>query len=156
VRAGVRIGVDVGSVRVGVAASDPAGVLATPVTTLRRDVRRGSDLQALAGLVAEREAVEVLVGLPRTMSGRAGAAVDAARSYAVAVARRVAPVPVRLVDERLSTVSASRALRESGVRGQAARAVVDAAAAVVLLQTGLDEERSTGRPPGEPLAGGPV
>lgn len=152
----MRVGVDVGSVRVGVAVSDPAGVLATPVTTLRRDARRGSDLQALAALVAEREAVEVLVGLPRTLAGRSGTAVDAARSYAAALARRVAPVPVRLVDERLSTVTATRALRDSGRRGPAARAAVDDAAAAVLLQAGLDEERSTGRPPGEPFAGGPA
>jgi len=147
----VRIGVDVGSVRVGVAASDPAGVLASPVTTLRRDVRRGSDLQALAALVGERDAVEVLVGLPRTLAGRSGQAVDAARAYAAALAGRVEPVPVRLLDERLTTVTATRQLRESGVRGPAARAAVDAAAAVVLLQAGLDSERSTGAPPGEPV-----
>jgi len=147
----VRIGVDVGSVRVGVAASDPAGVLASPVTTLRRDVRRGSDLQALVALVGERDAVEVLVGLPRTLAGRSGQAVDAARAYAAALAGRVEPVPVRLLDERLTTVTATRQLRESGVRGPAARAAVDAAAAVVLLQAGLDSERSTGAPPGEPV-----
>jgi putative Holliday junction resolvase len=147
----VRIGVDVGSVRVGVAASDPAGVLASPVTTLRRDVRRGSDLQALVALVGERDAVEVLVGLPRTLAGRGGQAVDAARAYAAALAGRVEPVPVRLLDERLTTVTATRQLRESGVRGPAARAAVDAAAAVVLLQAGLDSERSTGAPPGEPV-----
>lgn len=147
----MRIGVDVGSVRVGVAASDPAGVLASPVTTLRRDVRRGSDLQALVALVGERDAVEVLVGLPRTLAGRSGQAVDAARAYAAALAGRVEPVPVRLLDERLTTVTATRQLRESGVRGPAARAAVDAAAAVVLLQAGLDSERSTGVPPGEPV-----
>ncbi len=147
----MRIGVDVGSVRVGVAASDPAGVLASPVTTLRRDVRRGSDLQALVALVGERDAVEVLVGLPRTLAGRSGQAVDAARAYAAALAGRVEPVPVRLLDERLTTVTATRQLRESGVRGPAARAAVDAAAAVVLLQAGLDSERSTGAPPGEPV-----
>lgn len=150
------MGVDVGSVRVGVAASDPAGVLASPVTTLRRDNRRGSDLQALAALVGERAAIEVLVGLPRTLAGRSGRAVDAARAYAAALAGRVAPVPVRLVDERFTTVTATRQLRESGVRGPAARAVVDAAAAVVLLQASLDEERSTGQPPGEPVRGAPA
>ncbi len=149
---GVRVGVDVGTVRVGVAASDPAGVLATPVAMLPRDTRRRSDLQALAQLVAEREVVEVLVGLPRTLAGRSGVAADAARAYAVALAGQVAPTPVRLVDERLSTVSATRQLREAGRRGPAARARVDAAAAVVLLQAALDEERSTGRPPGETVS----
>lgn len=152
----MRVGVDVGSVRVGVAASDPAGVLASPVTTLRRDARRGSDLQALAALVAEREAVEVLVGLPQTLAGRSGRAADAARAYAAALAGRVAPVPVRMVDERLTTVTATRQLRESGVHGRAARAAVDAAAAVVLLQAGLDVERSTGQPPGEPVRATPA
>lgn len=150
----MRIGVDVGTVRVGVAASDPAGVLATPVTTLRRDARRGTDLQTLAQLVTDRAATEVLVGLPRTLAGRSGAAVDAARAYATALSGRVAPVPVRLVDERLTTVTAVRQMRETGVRGPAARARVDAAAAVVLLQAALDEERSTDRPPGEPVRGG--
>lgn len=152
----MRVGVDVGSVRVGVAASDPAGVLASPVTTLRRDARRGSDLQALAALVAEREAVEVLVGLPQTLAGRSGQAADAARAYAAALAGRVAPVPVRMVDERLTTVTATRQLRESGVHGRAVRAAVDAAAAVVLLQAGLDLERSTGQPPGEPVRATPA
>jgi putative Holliday junction resolvase len=151
-RAGVRVGVDVGSVRVGVASCDPAGVLATPVTTLRRDVRNGRDVEQLRGIVAEREAVEVLVGLPRTLAGRDGAAAVAARDYATTLADQVAPIPVRLVDERFSTVEATRNLRAAGVRGRSMRAVIDATAAVVLLQAALDTERATGIPPGEALA----
>jgi putative holliday junction resolvase len=151
-RVGVRIGVDVGSVRVGVASSDPAGVLATPVTTLRRDTRTGRDLDELRDIVAGREAVEVLVGLPRTLAGRDGAAAGKAREYAAAVAGRVAPVPVRLVDERFSTVEATRSLRSAGVKGRSMRGVVDAAAAVILLQAALDTERATGFPPGEELS----
>jgi putative Holliday junction resolvase len=151
-RVGVRIGVDVGSVRVGVASSDPAGVLATPVTTLRRDTRTGRDLDELRDIVAGREAVEVLVGLPRTLAGRDGAAAGMAREYAAAVAGRVAPVPVRLVDERFSTVEATRGLREAGVKGRSMRSVIDAAAAVILLQAALDTERATGNPPGEELS----
>jgi putative Holliday junction resolvase len=150
-RVGVRIGVDVGSVRVGVAGSDPAGVLATPVTTLRRDVRTGRDLDELSGIVSERAAVEVLVGLPRTLANRDGAAVEAAREYAGALATRVDPIPVRLVDERFSTVEATRGLRAAGVKGRSMRKVIDAAAAVVLLQAALDTERATGNPPGEVL-----
>jgi putative Holliday junction resolvase len=150
-RVGVRIGVDVGSVRVGVASCDPAGVLATPVTTLPRDIRTGRDLDELAGIVAEREAVEVLVGLPRTLAGRDGTAALAAREYATAVAGRVSPVPVRLVDERFSTVEATRGLHAAGVRGRSMRKIVDAAAAVILLQAALDTERATGAPPGETL-----
>jgi putative Holliday junction resolvase len=150
-RVGVRIGVDVGSVRVGVAGSDPAGVLATPVTTLRRDARTGRDLDDLLGIVSEREAVEVLVGLPRTLANRDGVAAEAAREYAEALATRVSPIPVRLVDERFSTVEATRGLRAAGVKGRSMRKVIDAAAAVVLLQAALDTERATGNPPGEVL-----
>jgi putative Holliday junction resolvase len=148
-RTGVRIAVDAGSVRIGVAASDPAGVLATPVTVLRRDRRHRRDLDELATLVAERDAVEVLVGLPRSLSGQDGPAAVIAREYAAELAARVAPVEVRLVDERLTTVEASRGLREAGVRSKAARSVVDAAAAVVILQHALDSERATGDRPGE-------
>jgi len=150
VRRGVRLGVDVGSVRVGLAASDPGGLLATPVETLRRDARDGSDLARIAAEVVEREALEVLVGLPRSLSGREGPAAEAARAYAGLLAERVA-VPVRLVDERLSTVAAHRSLRSSGVKGRKQRAVVDQVAAVVLLQAALDTERSTGQAPGEPV-----
>ncbi len=135
---GVVVAVDVGTVRVGVAASDPTGTLASPVVTLARDARGGADLEALAALVADRAAVEVVVGLPRTLAGREGPSVRMARSYAEALAARVAPVPVRLVDERLTTVVATRALRGSGVRAKAARGVVDQAAAVALLQGVLD------------------
>lgn len=145
----MRIAVDAGSVRIGVAASDPAGVLATPVTVLRRDRRHRRDLDELATLVAERDAVEVLVGLPRSLSGQDGPAAVIAREYAAELAARVAPVEVRLVDERLTTVEASRGLREAGVRSKAARSVVDAAAAVVILQHALDSERATGDRPGE-------
>ncbi|HVE31205.1 MAG TPA: Holliday junction resolvase RuvX [Mycobacteriales bacterium] len=144
VRPGVRIGVDVGSVRVGVAACDPAGLIATPVSTLSRGK---GDLDALAALVAEREAVEVLVGLPTSLSGRAGPAAAAAEAYAGALAARV-PVPVRLVDERFSTVGAQRDLRASGVDTRRGRSVIDQAAAVIILQGALDAERSSGLAPG--------
>ena len=155
-RHGVRLGVDVGSVRVGVARSDPSGFLATPVETLARDARAGQDLDALSRLVTEHGAVEVVVGLPRSLSGEEGAAARAARKYAGAVARRVAPVPVRLVDERLSTVSAHRSLRDAGVRGRRHRPVVDQAAAVVILQSALDVERTSGRAPGSLVDPGPA
>lgn len=145
----MRVALDVGSVRVGVAASDPAGILAAPVETVRRGK---GDLARIAELVAERDAVEVLVGLPRSMSGAEGPAAALARAFAAAVADGLAPVPVRLVDERLSTVSATRDLRSAGVRGRSQRGVVDQAAAVVFLQAALDQERSTGRAPGEPVA----
>lgn len=162
VRRGVRLGVDVGSVRVGLAVSDPDGVLATPVETLaRQTVRAGADagtstsdvpadLRRIADEVVQRGAIEVLVGLPRSLSGGEGPAAKAARDYARALSRVVA-VPVRLVDERLSTVAAHRSLRDAGMKGRKQRAVVDQVAAVVLLQNALDRERGTGRPPGVEL-----
>jgi putative holliday junction resolvase len=135
---GVRIGVDVGTVRVGVAACDPDGVLASPLATLARDPRGDADLTRLARLVAEREAVEVVVGLPRSMSGKQGPAARSAREYADSLAERVAPVPVRLSDERLTTVAATRRLAEGGIRGRKGRQVVDRSAAVLILQGWLD------------------
>jgi putative Holliday junction resolvase len=148
-RTGVRLAVDVGSVRVGVAASDPAGILATPVTVLSRDRRGGRDLDELAAMVAEREPLEVFVGLPQSLSGKDGAAAGLAREYAAQLAGRITPVGVRLVDERMSTLEANRGLRAAGVRSKAARGVIDAAAAVVILQHALDAERATGIVPGE-------
>jgi putative Holliday junction resolvase len=139
---GVRLGVDVGSVRVGVAVSDPSGVLATPLVTLPRDASRNADIDSLAALVVEYEAVEIVVGLPRSLSGREGPAAQTARAYAATLAKRVEPVPVRLADERLTTVMASRNLTAQGVRGKRQRAVVDQAAAVLILQSWLDSRRS--------------
>lgn len=157
-RSGRRVGVDVGSVRVGVASSDPSALLATPVRTVARDpdeqATAATDVEELAALVAELEAVEVVVGLPRTLAGADGAAAQAARKYAQRLAARIAPVPVRLVDERLTTVDAHRNLRASGVEGRKHRSVVDQAAAVLILQAALDAERSSGRPPGELVGGG--
>jgi putative Holliday junction resolvase len=147
-RSGVRIGVDVGSVRVGVARSDPTGLLAVPVTTLTRDRAKGEDLARIAALATDWDAVEVVVGLPVSLAGRDGDAARHARKYAVAIARRVRGVPVRVVDERLSTVTAHRSLREAGLKGRRHRPVVDQAAAVVILQSALDAERASGRAPG--------
>jgi putative Holliday junction resolvase len=140
--AGVRLGVDVGSVRIGVAASDPEGRLAVPVTVVRRDRRGDGDLVAIAALATEREAVEIVVGLPRSLSGDEGPAAAIAREYAERLAAKVEPIPVRLVDERLSTVEATRGLRAAGVDSRASRETVDAAAAAVILQHALDAARN--------------
>jgi putative Holliday junction resolvase len=142
---GRRLAVDVGGARVGVALSDPAPMLATPLVTLRRDERAGTDLTELAELVTEHGVVEVVVGLPKTLAGRDGSAAQAAQAYARALAKRIAPVPVRFSDERLTTVTASRMLTERGVRGKRQRAVVDQAAAVEILQAWLDARARTTR-----------
>lgn len=145
-RSGVRLGIDPGDARIGVARSDPTGFLATPVETVRRGK---GDLRRLARIVAEEEAFEVVVGLPRSLSGGEGPAAAKVREFAAALARRVAPVAVRLCDERLTTVSAESMLRERGRSGASRRAVVDQAAAVLILQNALDTERASGSAPGE-------
>ncbi|SPM43250.1 RNase H-fold protein, predicted Holliday junction resolvase in Firmicutes and mycoplasms, involved in anti-termination at Rho-dependent terminators, partial [Mycobacterium numidiamassiliense] len=138
---GRRLGIDVGSVRIGVAVSDPDGILATPVETVRRD-RSGKHVRRLAELAAELHAVEVVVGLPRTLADRTGPSAVDAIELAETLAERVAPTPVRLADERLTTVSAQRSLREAGVRAREQRAVIDQAAAVAILQSWLDQRRA--------------
>ena len=132
--AGVVLAVDVGSVRVGVAASDPHRILASPVETVPAPGHR-----RVAELVAERAAVLVVVGLPVSLSGQAASAsASMAREWAALLVPLVAPVEVRLVDERLTTVSAAAALRASGRTARNSRRVVDQAAAVALLQGVLD------------------
>jgi putative Holliday junction resolvase len=154
VRQGIRLAVDVGSARIGVARCDPAGLLASPLATVRRGA---GDLEAIAALVAEHEPIEVIVGLPVSLSGRDGQAAALARRFAGELAGRLAPVPVRLVDERFTTVQAHAALRQAGRDSRQRRPVVDKAAAALLLQGTLDAERNTGSPAGEvfgPAAGG--
>ncbi len=138
---GRRIGVDVGTVRVGVALSDATGFLASPLETLRR-AKDGSDLDRLAALVLEHEVVEVVVGDPRHLSGASGASAAGAAAYAGSLAARIGDVPVRLVDERLSTVTAASHLRARGIDARRQRSVIDQAAAVVILQSHLDRARS--------------
>ncbi|MBM7520197.1 Holliday junction resolvase RuvX [Nocardioides nitrophenolicus] len=144
-RHGVRLGVDPGDARIGVARSDPSGMLATPVETVRRG---NGDLRRIHRILAEENAVEVVMGLPRSLGGGEGPAALKTREFAVRLARRIAPVPVRLVDERLTTVTAEAMLRDQR-KGAKRRAVVDQVAAVVILQQALDAERATGNPPGE-------
>jgi putative Holliday junction resolvase len=135
-----------------VARSDPAGVLATPVETVPRgrgDLARIAELVVAAQDGDPERVLELVVGLPRSLSGGEGPAAVKVRAWAAGLARAVAPVPVRLADERLSTVSAEAMLRDRGRSGAKRRAVVDQAAAVVILQQALDTERASGTPPGE-------
>ena len=138
---GRRLGIDVGTVRIGVAVSDPDGILATPVETVRRD-SRGAHLRRITSLIDELEIVEVVVGLPRTLADRAGSSARDAIDVAEAIANRIAAVPVRMADERLTTVSAARSLREAGVRAKNQRGMIDQAAAVEILQGWLDQRRN--------------
>jgi putative holliday junction resolvase len=145
-RSGVRLAVDVGSVRLGVASCDPDGLLASPIAT----VRRGSgDIAEIARLANDRDAMEIVVGLPTSLSGSAGQAAEQARDFAATLARVVAPIQVRLVDERFTTVIAHAALQAGGRNSKERRSVIDQAAAALLLQGALDGERQTGEPAGE-------
>ena len=139
---GVRLGVDVGKVRVGVAISDPDGILATPLATVPRDLsRHHRDIQAIADLVREHGAVEVILGLPVSLSGEESHAAIEARAYGQLLSVALAPVSVVLTDERMSTQLASRRLSERGVRGRRHRAVVDQMAAAEILQRYIDAQR---------------
>ncbi|WP_405734107.1 Holliday junction resolvase RuvX [Streptomyces sp. NBC_01537] len=147
-RRGRRLAIDVGDARIGVASCDPDGVLATPVETVPgRDIPAAK--RRLAEIVAEYEPIEVVVGLPRSLSGSEGPAAVKVRAFTQDVAKIIAPVPVRLVDERMTTVTATHGLRASGVKAKKGRAVVDQAAAVVILQSALEAERVSGKAPGE-------
>jgi putative Holliday junction resolvase len=144
-RVGTRVGVDVGKVRIGVARSDPHGLLATPVETVQRG---DGDIARILGIAAECDAIELIVGLPLSLAGTRTASTEDAVAFAQRLAG-AADIPVRLVDERLSTVSAHSQMRASGRSTRQSRSVIDQAAAVIIVQHALDSERSAGTPPGE-------
>lgn len=139
------IGVDLGARRIGIAVSDPGGVLATPVTVLLRTPDRARLHRQIADLVAEYEAAAVVVGLPLSLDGSDGPAATSARQEAAELAMLL-DVPVHLHDERLTTVTAHRLLAASGIDERARRKVIDSAAAAVLLQTWLDGRPAVGPP----------
>lgn len=154
-RSGVRLGVDVGKARVGVARTDPAGILAVPVETIQRSTdaepTRG-ELDRVCQIASEWDAIEVYVGLPLNLRGEHTASTEDAIVFARQLQERLSDVEVRLIDERLSTVSASRALYTSGLDSRRQRAVIDQQAAVVLLEQALDIERTSGAHPGTALS----
>lgn len=143
---GRRIGIDVGTVRIGVASSDRDAVLATPVETIPRETgfkdRDKADIDRLLTLIDEYDAVEVVIGLPRDLKGHGSRSVKHAKEIAFRLRRRLKAadrgVPVRMADERLTTVAATTALRASGVSEKAGRRIIDQAAAVEILQSWLD------------------
>ncbi len=143
-RRGARVAIDWGKARVGVAACDPDGLLAHPVETVPNDART---LSRLGQLVAEYEAIEVLLGMPKNLAGRDGPAAQAMAQVADRLAQEL-PVPLRVVDERLSTASAARRLAESGRSSRQRRGIIDQAAAVDILEQALEFERRTGMPAG--------
>ncbi|RLP77062.1 Holliday junction resolvase RuvX [Mycetocola tolaasinivorans] len=147
-RRGVRLGIDVGKARIGVARSDRDGLLATPVETVAR-AEDGSDIAKIREHIAELEPLEIVVGLPLSLSGDRTPSTEDAVGFAEALARL--GTPVRLVDERLSTVTAHAAMRGVGRSQKKSRGVIDQVAAVIILQHALDTERGRGSAPGEPV-----
>jgi putative Holliday junction resolvase len=130
------LALDLGEARIGVAISDPGRRVALPAGTIR--VAGGpQDLKAVAGLVREHGATEVVVGHPLSMSGERGPAARLAEEFADGL-RIILDVPVHLQDERLSTVEAERGLREAGAGGRERRTASDQAAATVILRAYLD------------------
>ncbi|WP_435299984.1 Holliday junction resolvase RuvX [Timonella sp. A28] len=160
---GARLAVDVGTVRVGVAASDPDGILASPVATLQRDrsvtytiggkipAALPSDITAIRELVEERWIKVIYIGLPKHLSGNQGSSAQMALTYADLIKRVVPEVEVRLIDERMTTVTAHQALHSSGKNSKKHRSVVDQVAAVVMLETALETEKRTGERAGSPV-----
>lgn len=149
-RRGIRIGVDVGTVRVGVSRCDPDGILTMPVQTLTRAPDL-SDLSALAEIVTEHDAIEVIVGLPRHLRGGEGVSAKGARKYARRLKRLVPDVRVAMVDERLTSNQAHARLRASGIPEYEHRSVIDQVAAQIILEQALELERMSGRAPGEEI-----
>lgn len=147
-RRGVRLGIDVGRARVGVARSDPDGMLAVPVETVPRD---DASIDRIVQIAREYDLLEFVVGLPVNMQGADTPSTTDAREFAAALQVR-SGLPVRLVDERLSTVTAHAALRSSGRSQKKSRSIVDQVAAVVLLQQAIDMEKSTGNPAGATIS----
>lgn len=155
VRRGRTLGVDVGRARVGLASADPDGLIATPLRTLRRDARKGSDVRLAVQEALEAEAVAVYVGLPLNLQGRWTPSTEDAVAYASRLAEALAEAGsgavVRLVDERMSTVTAQRGLQASGRSVKDSREVIDQAAAVAILQAAVDTQRRTGAWAGDPV-----
>lgn len=152
-RHGIRLGVDVGSVRVGLAVCDADGLVATPVATLERDRGADSDVRRVLTEAHERSAIEVVVGLPRSLDGHEGKAAESARQWARRLRELDGELPVRFVDERLTTVESHRLMREAQITTRQSRNFIDQQAAVMILQAAIDIERSSGQPAGQLLGG---
>ncbi|APF40049.1 RuvX/YqgF family protein [Neomicrococcus aestuarii] len=167
-----RAGVDVGQARVGVAFSDPDGLLASPWKTLKRNASSNQDVRLLARELKARNVCRVYVGLPRSLKGNDTASTEMAWEYADILNNLLnspssdlaAPhdpqagsptpasdvvIPVFMIDERLSTVSAHKTLRENGIDSRKHRAIIDQAAAVNILQQALEMESAQQRIPGD-------
>lgn len=151
-RAGVRLAVDVGEARVGLAATDPDALVSTPVMTLRRDKNRNGDIRMIVKIARDRRAQLIYVGLPLSLSGEDTASTQKVRDYALQLAQQLGEAglsaEVRLIDERLSTVSAAEKMRASGLTARAQKESIDQAAAVEILNHALQMRSSSSSEPG--------
>lgn len=146
IRVGTRLGIDVGKARIGVAKCDPQALLATPLETVTRDLTGDTDIEHIVRLAHEWQAIEIIVGLPLSLSGARTPSTEDAQEFAERIAKHF--FEVRLVDERLTTVSAQAQLHSAGRNTKRSRSVIDQAAAVVILQHAIDSERMMGKPSG--------
>ena len=142
-KSGRRLGIDIGTVRIGTAISDPAGILATPLEMIERD-RYHKYLQRISALVKHYDVVEVIIGLPRTLSNKPSKSTHDAIAVAKKLSARLTPIPVLFSDERLSTVTAQRLFRQAGISTRQQKTRIDQAAAVVILQQWLDQHHTVG------------
>lgn len=149
-RSGRRLAIDFGKARIGVAISDAYAILASGLETIPRAKSPAADIDRILQLVIENEVIEIYVGLPISLNGME----NASTSDAIVLARAIAEktnVPLRFIDERLTTVTAANALKTSGRNAKSGRAIIDQIAAAVILEQALEIERSAGTQPGKSL-----
>jgi putative holliday junction resolvase len=144
---GSRLAIDVGTVRIGLAVSDPDSILSTPLPALIRSKLLTETLQEILSLISDNGVIEVYVGDPLSLSGEETASTQDARQFANQLAE-LTSVPVRLVDERLTTVTASSKLRLNGLNAKAAKDLIDSASAVEILEQALNVSKKSGKPAG--------
>ena len=149
---GSRLAIDVGTVRIGLAVSDPDSILSTPLPALIRSKLLTETLQEILSLISDNGVIEVYVGDPLSLSGEETASTQDARQFANQLAE-LTSVPVRLVDERLTTVTASSKLRLNGLNAKAAKDLIDSASAVEILEQALNVSKKSGKPAGLRVVG---
>lgn len=147
-RIGRRLAVDVGKVRLGIALCDREAILASPLDAIARSSSLEDTVISIAKLVHQYEVIEVYVGDPISLSGKETESTGDARSIASELSKSVA-IPVRMIDERFTTVTAASKLRAAGVRARDSKTIIDSASAVEILETALSSEKSSGFAPGQ-------
>lgn len=136
------LGIDVGEARIGLAISDELGMLAHPLETVK--VKEGNPIRHVAEVIAREKIALAVIGLPRNMNGTYGPAAEKAREFAAKLQKEAPGVAVKFWDERLTTVAAQKQLHEAGRNAKNSRAVIDQAAAVLILQGYLDSQAMLG------------